>query len=122
MTHGLYTARLLSAEERTLVGEWQECLVSLQAQFPGEGDRIDLLVIDWLFLYRAIRADHIRAIQRAGQAIRTHLNMLRRPKTTAQSRRPSAHEELDDPHAWERMLVAEIETRPKTARILSAGV
>jgi len=112
--HGLYAARILNAEERVMVAEWQELVVSLRAQYPGEEDRIDLLVIYWLFLFRAIQADYGKAIQRAGRAIRTHLNKLTRPRRPTPDG-PTPHWRPVAQLAWQRQFLTEMK-KPKPCR------
>ncbi len=112
--HGLYAARILNAEERALVEDWQELVTDLRTQYPAEGDRIDLLVIYWLFLFRAIRAGHGKAIERAGRAIRTHMRKLSRPCRPAPER-PSNRWGPEEQYAWQTLLLAEIKKRRNIA-------
>jgi hypothetical protein len=114
MTHGLYAARILNAEERAMVAEWEELVAGLRAEFPHEGERIDLLVIYWLFLYRAIQAGHGKAIQRAGRAIRTHLNKMIRPRKPKQAQ-PTGQWGPEEQRAWQLRLLAEIKKRRNIA-------
>ena len=114
MTHGLYAARILNAGERAMVAEWQELVANMREQFPQDGDRIDLLVIYWLFLYRAVRADHPAAIQRAGRAIRTHMNKMIRPRRPKPAR-PTTRWGPEEQRAWELRLLAEIKKRRNIA-------
>lgn len=104
--HGLYAARILNAEERALVIDLQPLVANLRAQYPGEENRIDLLVIYWLFLFRAVRAEHGKAIERAGRAIRTHLNKMIRPRQP-QTEHPANRWGAEEQHAWELRLLAE---------------
>ncbi|MHB9131562.1 MAG: hypothetical protein ACYDBB_10800 [Armatimonadota bacterium] len=112
--HGLYAARILNAEERALVEEWQALVADLRAQYPAEGDRIDLLVIYWLFLFRAVRAEHGKAIERAGRAIRTHMRKLSRPHQTTMEH-PANRWGPEEQHAWKLRLLAEIKKRRNIA-------
>jgi hypothetical protein len=114
MTHGLYAARILNAEERAMVGEWEELVAGMRAEFPQEGDRIDLLVIYWLFLFRAIQADHGKAIERSGRAIRTHLNKMIRPRKPTQER-PRQQWGPEEQRAWQLRWLGEIKKRRNIA-------
>jgi len=97
-----------------MVAEWQEVVVSLRAQYPGEEDRIDLLVIYWLFLFRAIQADHGKAIQRAGRAIRSHLNKLTRPRRPTLDG-PTPHWGPEEQLAWQRQFLMRMKKRKNIA-------
>ena len=114
ITHGLYAARILNAEERAIVADCQEVVVGMREQFPGQEDRIDLLVIYWLFLFRAIRADHAKAIERAGRAIRTHFNKMTRPRKPKPAR-PTTQWGPEEQRAWQLRLLAEIKKRKNIA-------
>jgi len=114
MKHGLYAARIMNAEERVLVAEWQELVASMREQYPEEGERIDMLVIYWLFLFRAIRAGHGPAIERAGRAIRTHLNKMIRPRKPKQAQ-PMGQWGPEEQRAWQLRWLAEIKKRRNIA-------
>jgi len=113
--HGLYAARILNAEERALVEDWQELVASMRAQYPAEGDRIDVLVIYWLFLFRAIRAVDGKAIERAGRAIRTHLNKMTRPPRKPKQAPPTGQWGPEEQRAWQLRWLAEIKKRQNIA-------
>lgn len=107
LTHGLYAARILNAEERALVADWQPLRAALQAEYPGESDRIDLLLLYGLFLFRALQAMHGAAIERAGRGIRSHLAQLRRPRPPRKVRQPTPIP-ASVIHDWRRALVAAV--------------
>ncbi|MHB9106914.1 MAG: hypothetical protein ACYDCO_07650 [Armatimonadota bacterium] len=115
MTHGLYAARILNAEERALVADCAPLLAQMRAEFPGQEDRIDMLQLYWLFLFRAVKADHAGAIQRAGRAIRTHMRKLHRPCRPRASR-PTNAWGPEEQQAWQLQLLAEIKKRKNSAR------
>jgi len=114
MTHGLYAARILNAEERALVADCEPVLAQMRQDFPAQEDRIELLQIYWLFLFRAVKAGHGKAMERAGRAIRTHMRKLSRPSRSA-PQRPSNRWGPEEQRAWELRLLAEIKKRRNIA-------
>lgn len=114
MTHGLYAARLLDAEERAFVTDCAPLLAQMRAEFPGQEDRIELLQLYWLFLVRAIKAGHGKAIERAGRAMRTHCNKMVRPRKP-KPERPTNRWGPEEQHAWQLLLLAEIKKRRNSA-------
>lgn len=120
MTHGLYAARILNAEERALVADCAPVLAQMREQFPGQEDRIELLQIYWLFLFRAVKAGHGKAIERAGRAMRTHIRKLSRPCRPAPER-PTNRWGPEEQEAWKLLLLAEIKKRRNSATNDGAG-
>jgi len=114
MTHGLYAARILNAEERALVADCAPLLAQLRAEFPGQEERIELLQIYWLFLFRAVQAGHGKAIERSGRAIRTHLKKMRRPGQPKPAH-PTNAWGPEEQQAWKLKLLAEIKKRQNIA-------
>lgn len=114
MTHGLYAARILNAEERALVEDCAPVLAQMREEFPGQEERIELLQIYWLFLFRAIKAGHGKAIERAGRAMRTHVNKMVRPRPPKPARPTNAWGPAEQ-LAWQQQLLAEIKTRRNIA-------
>jgi hypothetical protein len=114
MTHGLYAARILNAEERALVADCAPLLAQMRAEFPGQEDRIDLLQIYWLFLFRAAKAGDGKAMERAGRAIRTHFNKMVRPRQPKPAR-PTNRWGPEEQLAWQLELLAEIKKRRNSA-------
>jgi hypothetical protein len=112
--HGLYAARILNTEERALVADCAPVLAQMREEFPGQEDRIELLLIYWLFLFRAAKAGHGKAMERAGRAIRTHMRKLSRPCRPAPER-PSNRWGPEEQHAWQMLLLAEIKKRRNIA-------
>jgi hypothetical protein len=114
MTHGLYAARILNAEERALVADCAPLLAQMRAEFPGQEERIELLQIYWLFLFRAAKAGEGKAMERAGRAIRTHCNKMVRPRKPKPAC-PTNHWGPEEQRAWELQLLAEIKKRQNSA-------
>ena len=114
ITHGLYAARILNEVEREIVNELQGWVVSMRAEFPQEGERIEMLVIYLLFLFRALQADHVKAIERSGCAIRTHLNKMTRPRKM-KPERIILEWSPEEERKWKLKLLEEIKNRHNIA-------
>jgi hypothetical protein len=80
ITHGLYAARVLDVQERAMVAAWAPLAADLRAEFPGEEERVEMLMLYVLFFVRAARADHMAAMLRAGHRLRFHLRRLQHPR------------------------------------------